>query len=152
MLDDPRPHAFSVEEARTLASVLDYLLPPSSDGRLPGAGALGVGRHVEAALAKAPDLRAMVVEGLGALVALARRRNADGFGALPPAERLAALDEQGFVFPLLFQACTGYYQHPKVLEHLGLDPRPPHPKGYELAPGDLTLLDPVRRRAKLYRS
>jgi hypothetical protein len=152
MPDDPRPHAFSAEEARTLASVLDDLLPPSSDGRLPGAGVLGVGRHVEAALAKTPDLRAMIVEGLAALASRARRLNADGFGALPRDERLAALNEQGFVLPLMFQACTGYYQHPKVLEGLGLDPRPPHPKGYEMVPGDLTLLDPVRRRAKLYRS
>jgi hypothetical protein len=152
MPDDPRSRAFSAEEASTLASVLDDLLPPSSGGRLPGAGALGVGEHVAAALANMPDLRAMIVEGLDMLEARARQRGTDGFGALPPDERLAALNEQGFVFPLLFQACTGYYQHPKVLEHLGLDPRPPHPKGYEMAQGDLTLLDPVRRRGKLYRS
>jgi hypothetical protein len=32
-----------------------------------------------------------------------------------------------------------------------MEARPPHPKGYEMAPHDLSLLDPVRRREKLYR-
>ena len=34
---------------------------------------------------------------------------------------------------------------------LGLEPRPPHPDGDELAPGDLGLLADVRKSGKLYR-
>ena len=33
---------FSELEARTLASVLDQIIPPSEDGKLPGAGELGL--------------------------------------------------------------------------------------------------------------
>ena len=46
---------------------------------------------------------------------------------------------------------TGYYQHPRVLEALGLETRPPHPTGYPTIEGDLTLLDAVRGRARMYR-
>jgi len=52
---------------------------------------------------------------------------------------------------LMFHAYIGYYQHPRVIEGLDLPPRPPHPKGYEMAPNDLSLLEPVRKRGKAYR-
>ena len=52
---------------------------------------------------------------------------------------------------LTFVAYVGYYQHPRVVAALGLEHRPPHPKGHEMEASDLTLLDPVRRRGKLYR-
>ena len=32
-----------------------------------------------------------------------------------------------------------------------MEPRPPFPLGYEQPPDDLSLLDPVRERPKLYR-
>jgi hypothetical protein len=37
------------------------------------------------------------------------------------------------------------------MEALGREPRPPYPLGYELAPFDEALLEPVRRLPKLYR-
>ena len=40
----------------------------------------------------------------------------------------------------------------RVVAALGLEPRPPHPKGYEMGTDDLTLLDPVRRRGPRYRA
>jgi hypothetical protein len=150
--DQPRPLAFTDLEARTLASVLDHVIPPSADGRLPGAGALGIAAYVEDALRRVPDLRAMIVDGLAALDAVAREKGTREFAALTPDARLAALNEQGFVLPLTFQAVMGYYQHPRVVEALGLEARAPHPKGYTMAPGDLTLLDVVRGRPKLFRS
>ena len=57
----------------------------------------------------------------------------------------------GFLPVLLFQTYQGYYQIPAVLAALGLPPRPPHPKGYEIEPNDLELLEPVRAREKMYR-
>ena len=94
----------------------------------------------------------MIVEGLVALDAAARAEDAREFAALPADARLAALQQQGFVLPLTFQAVMGYYQHPRVVEALGLEARAPHPQGYEMAPGDLSLVDAVRGRPKLYRS
>lgn len=44
-----------------------------------------------------------------------------------------------------------YYRDDRVMRSLGMEPRPPFPKGYEIDQGDWTLLDPVRQRAKIYR-
>jgi hypothetical protein len=49
---------------------------------------------------------------------------------------------------LALHAFTGYYQHPRVVESLGLEPRAPHPQGYQMAPNDLSLLEPVRGAAR----
>jgi len=38
-----------------------------------------------------------------------------------------------------------------VVEAIGLESRPPYPKGYPLELGDLGLLDPVRNRPRFYR-
>ena len=44
-----------------------------------------------------------------------------------------------------------YYRDDRVLMSLGLEPRPPFPKGYELEQGDWSLLDPVRARKPFWR-
>jgi hypothetical protein len=73
------------------------------------------------------------------------------FVALARPDRQALLAEQPFVFPLMLHTFVGYYQTPRVVEALGLEARPPHPQGYAMEPNDLSLLDPVRRRPRLYR-
>jgi hypothetical protein len=57
----------------------------------------------------------------------------------------------GFVAALIAPTYLGYYQEPRVVLALGLDPRPPHPKGHVLEPGDLSLLGAVLGRGKIYR-
>jgi hypothetical protein len=154
---DSAPTALSPAEARALAAVLDALVPPSADGRLPGAGALGLAQRVQEAMAKAPQLTAAVREALASLSALARERGADALEALAPETREALVREvaarvPSFVPGLLFHTYAGYYQHPDVLAGIGMEPRPPFPKGYALPPSDLdALLAPVRSRAPLYR-
>lgn len=44
-----------------------------------------------------------------------------------------------------------YYRDDRVVRSLGLEPRPPFPKGHTLEQGDWSLLDPVRGRPKLWR-
>jgi len=94
--------------------------------------------------------------GLSALAELARKRHPSGFAALSRQEtaevweELAATD-QFFLPAFLFLVYSSYYQDARVVEALGLEARPPHPKGYPMDADDLTLLDPVRRRAKMYR-
>ena len=44
-----------------------------------------------------------------------------------------------------------YYRDDRVVRSLGLDPRPPFPKGHELEQGDWSLLDPVRARPSMWR-
>jgi hypothetical protein len=44
-----------------------------------------------------------------------------------------------------------YYRDDRVVRSLGLEPRPPYPKGHELEQGDWSLLDSVRARAPFWR-
>jgi len=145
------PIDFAPAERRALACVLDALIPPSADGRLPGAGAVGVAGHVEQTLRTLPDLRAMVVAGLRDLDAQARAQHDRPFVALDAAERAALVAMQGFSYALVPHAYIGYYQHERILAALGLEPRPPHPKGYAMPANDVSLLGPVKARGPRYR-
>ncbi len=44
-----------------------------------------------------------------------------------------------------------YYRDDRVVRSLGLEPRPPYPKGHVLEDGDWSLLDPVRARSPMWR-
>ena len=78
------------------------------------------------------------------------------FADLEPARREAAaarLRESGgeslmYLSRIILQC---YYRDDRVMRSLGLEPRPPFPKGFEVEQGDWSLLDPVRARPKLYR-
>jgi hypothetical protein len=59
--------------------------------------------------------------------------------------------EDAFPPMLLLYTLGCYYKHPRILAHYGFEARPPHPKGYDVAPIDLSLLDPVRARGPIYR-
>jgi hypothetical protein len=147
----------SEPQRRALAALLDEIIPRSADGRLPGAGELGLVAWVEDVLARTPALGPVLSEGLQALDAAARGSGAGDFARLPPCEQRAALlrevaaERPQLLSALVFHTYAGYYQHPRVLEALGLEPRPPFPKGYELAAFDVSLLDCVRRREPFYR-
>ena len=128
-----------------LDSVLDTLIPPSEDGRMPGAGGLGLSGRVREA---APD--EVLSPGLDALAAA-------GFRELDLADRVETLraleaEQPAFVPTVYTTLCTSYYLHPDVQTALGLEPRPPFPKGYELDPGDLDALERVRARGPIYRT
>lgn len=147
---------FSPDEERTLASVLDTIVPPDPGRGMPGAGSLGLASAFTAVVRGAAELGPVVAAGLAAADEAARGRGAPGFTALPPGERAATLEEAeaarpGFVPMILFHVYRLYYEQPAVLEALGLPPRPPYPKGYETPPDDLGLLDHVRARKKLWR-
>lgn len=148
---------FSEDQRRAIDRVLDELIPPSQDGRLPGAGQLELAGYVDRALRSMPELRAMFVESVSALDAIAGRRHARRFADLATHEQAEVISEHASsadAFPpiLVLHAYSGYYQHPRVLEALGLGSSPPHPTGYEMQPNDLSLLDPVRQRAPMYRT
>ena len=79
MSEDTSDSTFSPDEDRALAAVLDELIPPSEDGRFPGAGELGIARYIEQ---RAPDLRPAITPGLSTLDETARERGAPCFAAL----------------------------------------------------------------------
>lgn len=134
------------ERRERLAAVLDLLIPPDRQRGMPGAGEVCV-EAIEAALRTSPGHRLTVEPGLDLF---ADRES--GLGTRDAA--LAAVQEEtpGFVPTLLFLTYSAYYQHPRVIEALGLEARPPHPRGFEMAASDLdALLAKVRSRGRLYR-
>jgi len=85
-----------------------------------------------------------------------RRRAGQPLTALDPAKReVVALElrAQGgvAVATLIRVVLQCYYRDDRVVRSLGLEPRPPYPKGHELEDGDWSLLDPVRSRAPMWR-
>jgi hypothetical protein len=140
-----------------LAPVLDEVIPPREDGRVPGAGALGVARYVSRAVGFTPDMEPVIVRGLAVVERIAKARDPRGFAALAHEDRLAVIgevlaEEPMFLGMLMFHAYVGYYRDARVLGTLGFAARAPHPVGYPVEPSDLaTLLEPVRRRGRLYR-
>ena len=133
--------------------VLDMIVPPSADGRMPGAAEVGVPAYL---LAEAPDALPPLCRELEELERRSHERFARGFAELPQRERKSLIEamraqEPSFMSRLAMETLACYYQHDRVLGGLGLEARPPYPKGYQVVPGDLSLLEPVRARGKIYR-
>ena len=148
----------SAEARRTLlASILEELIPPSSDGRLPGAGEVGVADFVESELEDRAEIAPFFEFALSSIEELARGRGSAGFAASSRRDRVEVLREFEASQPDLFGAVVmltyaGYYSQPRISELLGLRPHP-QPDGYDLEAGDLeALLEKVRQRpGKRYR-
>jgi len=156
MTDATKSPDFSADQRLALSLVLDEIIPPSEDGRLPGAGTLGIEGQVEDTLRFAPELQAMITASLSALVRMARELDERGLRALSPKQKatlLADLANGEHAVPpvLMLQVFACYYQHPRVLQVLGVEARPPHPEGYAMKENDFSLLEPVRRRPAMYR-
>jgi hypothetical protein len=144
------------DQRRALGPLLDGFIPRSADGVLPGAGELGIAADLDEVLQRVPEMHAMVVASIAELNRLAAQRDAPRFTALSAEQQAGVMTELScseHAFPPMLMLYTFgcYYKHPRVVEHYGLEARPPHPKGYEVAPTDLALLDPVKKRGAIYR-
>ena len=150
-----RPVSVLVESQRAmLADVLDRLIP--STARLPAAGALGVADYIDRVLAGSTDLRRAILDVVLQIDATAGREHSTAFSELEGGRQDAVLgrveaSEPANFQALLRQAYNGYYSDPTVITGLGLEARPPQPAGYELEAGDLTPLEKVKRRGRVYR-
>ena len=137
----------------SLDIVLNMIVPPSADGRMPGAAEVGVPAYL---YAETPDALPELCRELEQLEQRSRGRFARGFAELQGHERKFLIDEMraqepSYMSRLAMETLACYYQHDRVLEGLGIEARPPYPKGYQVAQGDLSLLEPVRARGKIYR-
>ncbi len=136
-----------------LDAVLDLIVPPGADGRMPGAAEVGVPEWMAA---QVPDAFPRLREELDELERRAREAHAAGFAALDAPRRQALVDairagSPSFMSRLAVETVTCYYLHDRVLQGLGMELRAPAPKGYQVVQGDLALLAPVRARGKIWR-
>ena len=143
----------SEAQQKTLAAVLNLIIAPSDDGRMPGAAEYDIWGYIHDA---ASTLAPVVRDELERLDTQARLQQGKPFATLDGAARQTLVEqmraaEPGFMRDLARQTVACYYQQDRVLAAIGMPPRPPFPLGYEVAEGDLSLLDPVRARGRVYR-
>jgi len=141
------------DQQRTFGAILDMIIPASGDGRFPSAAETDVLGYV----AKTePKLLETVRIELDRLNTMSENLHGLVFGDAHETVRQELLDEirgkePQFLRGLALQTVTCYYQDDRVMDAIGMEARPPFPKGYEVVAGDLSLLDPVRARGQVYR-
>ena len=135
-----------IDDLRCLAGMI---IPPSAKYGVPGADDSAIMADIVGSIGRDFDhVRA----------ALAKLRSLAGgsFAALDPARRTAVAnqlrterDPAVGVLTRIVLLC--YYRDDRVMESLGMEPRPPFPKGHVVEQGDWSLLDPVRARQPFWR-
>jgi hypothetical protein len=148
------PAFFVASQQLFLCHVLNRLIP-ASDG-FPGAGDLDVATYVDTVVGRSADLKRLFTEGLTHIAMISQAQQEQEFSDLADDQKDAVLRQVETLYPVFFEALvqhtySGYYSHPTVLRLLGLEARPPQPRGYHLEPLDLTLLDNVKQRSPMYR-
>lgn len=145
------------EEQRVcLDLILDELIPASPDGRVPGAGALGVAEFLPSATPYAPDPVGAINKVLKAVL-----DKACDFATLASYQRVSIMrdveDEESEAFGTLLRVTyMGYYSCADVRPLFGVGAHPIHPDGYPVVGESDNLLQeltaPVCARGETYRS
>ncbi len=135
----------------TLAMVLGQIIPPSSDGRMPGAADIDF-----LAFAENRGSSLWIREGLEKIRVESQMRFRRGPVELHDAEAaelmgIVARTMRDFFNRLSHMVIQCYYQNDRVLAAIGVELRAPFPKGYSVEEGDLTLLEEVFNRGRIYR-
>lgn len=135
------------DDLRAMAAVM---IPASAEFDLPGADDPSIQADIVATLGRDAEL---VREALDELARLTGRRP---LASLDPARQEAMAMELRAkggtaVATLTRVVLQCYYRDDRVIRSLGLEPRPPYPKGHVLEEGDWSLLDPVRARPPMWR-
>lgn len=136
-------------ERRSLRCVVAHMIPASAEYGVPGADDNSIFADIVASLDR---------ESGPVRQALARLDQLCGHPFVEAAtdRQCRVLDQFRKDNPALTAALIAatvrcYYRDDRVMRSLGMEPRPPFPKGFDVAQGDWSLLDPVRARGKVYR-
>lgn len=146
-------HPLNEDQKNTLDTLLKLVIPASEDGQMPSAAEVG---FLEYIVGSEPDFLPHLKQCLDAIVEAAVPAYDKPFSEIDEREQETLVNKlrssQGYLFNLftnLVLSC--YYQHDRVMVGIGLEPRPPFPKGYQVEGGDLSLLETVRQRGEIWR-
>ena len=139
------------EQKRTLTALLNLIIPASEDGKMPGANDVGFFSYINN-----ENVLSFIKEGLIRIIDESHNHYDREFSALSVAQQSELVNGLKRVLFRFFKNLTThvvqcYYQHDDVLKAIGLEARPPFPKGYEVEEGDILLLESVYYRGKIYR-
>jgi hypothetical protein len=148
MGNNPEP-GLSTAEIRDLGDIAGTMIPQDPAFGMPGADDPAILADIVRSVGR--DLP-MVREALAAIA----HKSVGAFAGLDRDTREALINDYytsgGAAAATLGRVIVGaYYRDDRVLLALGLEARPPFPKGYDLEQGDWSLLDAVRKRAPFWR-
>jgi|TARA_B100000902_G_scaffold362634_1_gene381040 hypothetical protein len=149
----PSDSFLTKEQSCNLKLLLNMIIPPNKEKGMPGAGELGFVHYVREF---ASDQIEAIKSELDMLGQESQDQYNSTFADLSQNEREFLVDLQRkknaqFAQSIVVQTMACYYQDDKVMIALGIEARPPFPKGNEVTSGDLSLLNPVRERKQIYR-
>ena len=129
------------DDLRTIAAMI---IPESAEYRVPGADDSRIQADILATLGRDTKQVAAALDHLARLAGMPLAR-------LDPTLREAVAKEfrangGAPAATLVRVVLQCYYRDDRVLRSLGLELRPPFPKGHVLPDGDWSLLDPVKKR------
>jgi hypothetical protein len=139
----------TAEQVRDLRALAGMIIPPSAAYEVPGADDERIFSDILKSLERDRD---DVCRALAQLATL----SGSAFAELEPGRRaeVVAVFRETCGAPLaalVRVVLLCYYRDDRVMRSLGQEPRPPFPKGHVVEQGDWSLLDPVRRRPRMYR-
>jgi hypothetical protein len=140
----------TTEQIRDFRALAGTIVPASTTYGVPGADDEGIFNDILRSLERDRDDVRLALTHLA-------RLSGGAFADLDlarHAEVAAAFREAGGapLAALVRVVLLCYYRDDRVMQSLGLEPRPPFPKGHVVEQGDWSLLDPVRARPPMYRS
>ena len=136
-------------ELRDLRRLAAFMVPADAEYGVPGANDKAIFADIVRSLGRDRD-------AVRKALAILRDIASGDFAALDEAKAEAAgmalLASEGPVVTALGRTVLQcYYRDDRVMRALGLEPRPPYPKGHVLEQGDWSLLDAVRGRPRMWR-
>jgi hypothetical protein len=136
-------------ERQDLRRLAGFMVPASARYGVPGADDAAIFADIVRSLGRD---RGAVREALARLREIAGGDFADLDAAKAAAAAMTFFGREDPLVTALGRAVLQcYYRDDRVLRALGREPRPPYPQGHALEPGDWSLLDAVRGRARMWR-
>jgi hypothetical protein len=148
-MTDMKNHDLTAEQIRDFRALAATIIPASASYGVPGADDERIFSDTLRSLERDRDDVRLALTHLARLAGGA-------FAELDPARRaeVAAIFRETGGAPLaalVRVVLLCYYRDDRVMQSLGLEPRPPFPLGHVVEQGDWSLLDPVRARPPMYR-
>jgi hypothetical protein len=129
---------FRVEEQDIMRELAGLIVPDSPEYAVPGADdELIFADILHSALANEHEIKSGIEYAIGL--------------DCPLSEAITELEGRPEVAAFVSLVMQCYYRDDRVMESLGMEPRPPFPEGFEVEEGDWSMLEPVQRRGKIWR-
>ncbi len=143
----------SQSQLELITGVLNRLIPPV--GNMPSAGGIAV-EFLDEAIGNSVKLRQLFGRELSVIELEANGKFSHSFLELADDQKDEVLRQvekkvPEFFKELLQQTYNGYYTNSRVIQLLGLEARPPQPRGYQLEQGDFSVIEKVMKRGTVYR-